>query len=110
LNRSKIGKKSLRKGKRGEYLIRKLLEQHNIEVVNQAEDKYKPDIRIQYKDLSLDGEVKYRSSVPKCIYDWINEKRADCLIMKRISSKDKGNDWLVVMRVDLFTKLLKGGK
>src|SRR3990167_9790325 len=95
--------KSLRKGKKGEYEFRKLCESKDFTPINQAEDRNKPDIRLGKYDI----EVKYRESVPSKIYDWLKEKNADILAVKKISPSDKGNDWLFVMREDLFFEFMK---
>jgi hypothetical protein len=92
----------------GEYQARKLLEDMGYRVTWQAEDQKKPDLHVvvprggkKEKALSLpieqDWEVKYRSSVPKCLYDWLEEKDADALLVKRVNPKDnRSYPWLVV--------------
>lgn len=91
------GKKSLQKGKRGEYQFRKLCEKYNVPVVNTAEDKSKPDLCVG----GLDCEVKNGQHVPSKIFSWIEEKNANCLAIKR-----NRKDWLVVMPYTLFFQFL----
>ena len=101
-----MGKKSQKKGWRGEYEFRQLCKNYGIEAVWQAEDPKKPDIRLA----GMECEIKYRASVPKALYTWLAEKNADMLAIKRISSLSKGNDWLIVMRWPLFFSFLENKK
>lgn len=100
------GKKSLRKGKVGEYKARKYLESLGHVVVVQAEDANAPDFRIvkgMYGGYNLDEnwEVKYRSSIPKCLYDWLEEKSADALVIRRVNKKDgRSWPWLIVRKLE----------
>ncbi|MCD5384868.1 MAG: hypothetical protein LRZ94_00950 [Candidatus Pacebacteria bacterium] len=100
------GSQSLKKGKKGEYLFRKLCEKYGFNVVNQAEDKNKPDIRFEH----LECEIKYRKNISKKLYDWLEEKQADILAVKRISKKDRNRDWLIVIPFEKFIKLFKSLK
>ena len=102
------GKRSYRKGYLGEYKARKLLEKMGYKVVWQKEDPNKPDIRVVAKKhpngidkipVGKDYEVKYRSSIPKSIYRWLEEKGADVLLVKRVNKKDgRSYPWLKIER------------
>lgn len=91
------GKKSRNKGYIGEYNARKLLEKMGREVTWQAEDPNKPDLLVDGENI----EVKYRASVPKCLYQWLEEKGADTLMIKRVNKKDgRSYPWLIVRKLD----------
>jgi hypothetical protein len=98
-----MGMTSRRKGYRGEKEIRDIISERLLTCVWQAEDPKKPDIRVE----NLDGEVKYRASVPQCIYKWLDEKHADFLAVRRISKTDRGKRWLAVCDMNLFLDLLE---
>ena len=98
-----MGKTSLRKGKKGEYEFRKLCESKGFKVVWQAEDPTQPDVRLE----NLECEIKYGSHIPKKIYQWMSEKQPDILALRRVSNKDKGLKWLIVMSFDDFQRFLK---
>ena len=96
------GRKSRQKGYIGEYKARKLLENLGYEVTWQAEDPKSPDLGVSREDW-VSGErweVKYRASIPKCLYKWLEEKGADTLMVKRVSKKDgRSYPWLIVRRL-----------
>lgn len=103
------GLKSLRKGKRGEYEARKLLEELGYDVVWQAEDPKKPDLRVNvYHNtfptegaISEDWEVKYQAGITKKLWDWFEEKNADALLIKRVNHKDgRSYPWLIVRKLE----------
>mgnify|MGYP003145743234 CR=1 FL=1 len=100
-----IGRGSKKKGYQGEYIFRKLCEKYGLIVKWHNEDPYLPDVSLE----GHLGEVKYRGNVPKCLYDWLDEKGAHFLAIKKVKKEPGGtqNDWLIVMRWDLFFKFLK---
>ena len=102
------GLKSLRKGKLGEYKARKHLESMGYEVVWTAEDPKKPDLEVKRnfidplrsKEIER-WEVKYQASVSKRFYEWLSEKGADALMIKRVNSKDgRSYPWLQVRVIE----------
>lgn len=87
------GRKSRNKGYIGEYKARKFLESKGFVVEWLAEDPSKPDLKVEGEY----WEVKYRASVSKQIYDWLEEKNADCLMVKRVNKKDgRSYPWLLI--------------
>ena len=91
------GRKSRNKGYRGELAARKFLEKKGFAVEWLAEDPSKPDLRVEGEY----WEIKYRASVPKCIYDWLEEKNADCLMVRRVNKKDgRSYPWLLIYSLE----------
>jgi len=85
-----MGKYQRRKGKRNEWLLRKILKEYGIEVENASLEGY--DVRVCgiWK-----GEVKSGKQVPKWLYDKLGEN--EFLFCKR----DR-REWLVVMPLEFF--------
>ena len=97
-----MGKSQRNKGYRGEYnLVRKLreagLEAERVPLSG-ATDFKKGDIVVE----GLTGEVKLRKNGFKMLYDWLEGN--DFLAVKA----DR-KEYLVVISLELFIKLLKGG-
>ena len=95
------GKKSRDKGYRGERNLVKLLNEAGIEarrIPLSGATWMKGDLVIE----NMKAEVKVRKEGFKRIYDWLSGN--DLLFLKA----DR-KDYLVVMRLDLFEKILKGG-
>ena len=95
------GKKSRDKGYRGERNLVKLLNEAGIEarrIPLSGATWMKGDLVI----VNMKAEVKVRKEGFKRIYDWLSGN--DLLFLKA----DR-KDYLVVMRLDLFEKILKGG-
>ena len=91
------GKKSRNKGYIGEYKARELLKEMGYDPVWQSEDPKKPDLRVNWED----WEIKYRASVPKCLYQWLEEKGADVLLVKRVNKKDgRSFPWLIIRKLE----------
>ena len=94
------GRKSRNKGYRGELEVRKILNKFEIENIWQAEDPTKPDINVERK---FELEVKNRKSVPKCVYQWLEEKQSNFLAMRRVEGTGrKIYPWLIVMNFEEF--------
>lgn len=96
-----MGKKSRTKGYLGEYEWRKLVESAELPIIWHNEDPNRPDTTVA----GLTCEVKRGSHIPKTIYDWLEYQEADILAVRR----DR-KEWLVVVRADLFLKMLKTWK
>jgi hypothetical protein len=97
------GRKSRNKGYRGEKEFRDKMDKEGLHVVWQAEDPRKPDVSLE----NLDIEIKYRKSIPKCIYEWLEEKSADGVAMKRVEGRGKMSyPWVVCLRLEKFVSLL----
>lgn len=95
---------SYKKGYRGEKEMRELCEKQGFDVTWHNEDPDKPDLTFN----GLTCEVKYKKSVPKSIYKWINKDKADCLAVKRVEGRGKApRKWLITMRLEDFFKILK---
>lgn len=98
------GKRSRNKGYRGEYKARKLLERFGYDVTWQAEDPKKPDLRVSLPALGIveeSWEVKYQAGITKKLWDWLEEKNADALLIKRVNNKDgRSYPWLVVRKLE----------
>jgi len=98
-----VGKYSKRKGYRGEYQLVKKLRGFGINAirvpVSGAVPGFKHDIYLN-ADRQYAGEVKVRKAGFKQLYDWIHD--VDFLFVKA----DR-EEYLVVMRLDLFAKLFK---
>jgi len=99
---------SKKKGYIGEYNLRKLAEKMGYDVVWHNEDPEKPDMSLMKNGVELVVECKYRKSVPKTIYDYINQdESSNCVIMKKIGPKNRGKKWLVVMELEDFDKIIE---
>ena len=90
-----MSKKSRTKGYIGEWKARKLLTELGYDVRWTAEDITQADLRVNGEK----WEVKYGLHVPKKIYQWMNEKHPDVLMVKRIGKGERGNDWLIIRRL-----------
>lgn len=84
---------SLKKGKRGEYKARKLLESYGYEVVVTSEDSRAADLLVNQEK----WEIKYGAHVPKTVYKWLDEKGADALLVKRVKQGRK-YPWLIIRK------------
>ena len=94
------GKASRRKGYIGEKEFRDLCAESELKCVWTNEDPDEADVRVN----GMKTEIKYRKTVPKSCYDWLNQDKSDLLAMRRIGTKagDKGNEWLMVMPFHVF--------
>lgn len=90
------GQKSKKKGYRGEYTWRKLCEKKGLETVWHNDDPRLPDMTVK----GITCEVKFGYHVPSSLYDWLEEKKADILALRR-----NHKNWLVVMRAEMFFEL-----
>ena len=84
---------SLKKGKRGEKKARDMLIKAGYDVINTSEDPFAPDLQVNGEG----WEVKFGSHVPKKFYKWLDEKEANCLLVKRVV-RGESNDWLIIRR------------
>lgn len=100
------GKKSRNKGYRGEHEAETLLVSAGVRAkrvpCSGAVDQFKEDIWLIGENGGFTEriEVKYRESVPICIYKWKGE--ADYLFMRR-----NRMPWVVCMELDRFIELKK---
>ena len=102
--KSQIGKANRLKGKVGERAFREMAKNNGLIVKWQAGDFNLPDVNLE----GFDVEVKYRGNVPICVYQWLKEKDADMVAMKRVlRGRNEKQDWLVVMKFDLLVKFLR---
>ncbi|HEW92324.1 MAG TPA: hypothetical protein ENF81_07260 [Thermotogaceae bacterium] len=98
-----MGKYERRKGYRGEYnLVKKLkkmgLDARRVPLSGSAEG-FKGDVIVE----GMTGEVKVRRHSFKKLYEWLENR--DLLFVKM----DR-KPYLVVMNLETFSKLLKGGE
>ena len=97
-----MGKSQRNKGYRGEYNLVRKLREAGLEVervpLSGATNFKKGDIVVE----DLTGEVKLRKNGFKMLYDWLEGN--DFLAVKA----DR-KEYLVVIPLELFIKLLKGG-
>ena len=92
------GRMSRSKGYRGEKQFRDMCADAELKCIWCAEDPDHPDVKVN----GYRVEVKYRAGVPQSPYDWLHEKKADMVAMKRVSKTDKGREWLMVMPFHVF--------
>lgn len=86
---------SLKKGKRGEYLARKLLIDAGYTVIWTAEDPMAPDLLVNGEG----WEVKYGLKIPKVFYKWLDDKDADVLLVKRVG-RGESHPWLIIRKFE----------
>ena len=99
------GNKSRSKGKRGELEARKILAALGF-LVEWTPLEDKPDLIILAKkdkngsyiklEKPVHWEVKYQAGVPLCIYQWLEEKHAEALLVRRISKGSRSFPWLKI--------------
>ena len=87
------GNKSRSKGLRGEYKARKMLIEAGHNVVWTSEDPLAPDLQVNGEG----WEIKYQASIPIIFWQWLDEKKAKVLLVKRVRRGEK-NDWLIIRR------------
>ena len=86
---------------KGEREFDLIAQENGCTVLRHNEDPDAPDMTLD----DITCEVKYRSTVPKAVYDYLEQDGADVAAMRRISKTERGNGWLVVMRAGLFFEL-----
>jgi len=97
------GKKSRNKGRTGEQEIVNVLKSHDVPAkrISMMEtggvDKGDVDVAGIW-----DCEVKYGAMVPKWIYDEALGKNPKMAFVRRISTKDRGYEWVVMMPLEFF--------
>ena len=102
-----MGKMSRSKGYRGEKAARELLKRLGYKVTWHNEDPDLPDLTAEKNGIPLLTEVKFRAGVPKTIYKYLNQDdSSDLALVKRVSNKDRGRPWLVIMDLDTFDEII----
>lgn len=97
------GKKSRNKSYRGEKEFRDLAKEKDLYITWHNNDPKLPGVTVE----GLTGEIKYRKSVPKTPYKWLEQDDADFIAMKRVEGQGKpARDWLVLLRLDDFWELM----
>jgi len=102
------GMKSRNKGKRGERFARKKLKELGYTVEWTAFEN-EPDLWVRERHHPTTGdlidildehwEVKFQAGISKKLWDYLDEKSADCLMVKRVKKGEGPYDWLVIRRL-----------
>ena len=95
--------RSYNKGWRGEKIVRDMFKEAGLEVKWHNNDSYLPDLSVE----GLLCEVKFGLKVPKTIYKWLDKNGSHICMMKRVSKKERGDKWLMVIPADIGIEFLK---
>lgn len=106
---SKRGKRAKKKGYAGEYEIVQILQRYGIEAERVplsgalGGKYYSGDVLI--RDLGKRAEVKRRKSGLKTLYTWLRQNSE----ARYVFFREDREDWLVVMPLEEFVDLVRGG-
>ena len=104
-----MGKKSQRKGYRGEHKLVKELAKYGISAkrvpLSGRVEGFKGDIVLEINKETKKAEVKVRQEGFRKLYQWLNGN--DFLFIRQVSEKEKDKPYLVLMSLETFVKLIK---